>query len=117
MALRNSVTPALLLLSTFVLTAYGEVSEKGQSESQIGSNWDTQCLADLSDALEAEIESLKLDPSSRVHINRNISVSLQDGQATVMIFSLQRVPLVVGDRMYHFSCDDKVLTHEPYPPE
>jgi hypothetical protein len=117
LALRIAATLTVLLLTVPSFAAYGEGAGTAQSETLTSSNWDVQCLADLSGVLESEIESLKIEFPHRANFNRNVTVSLQDGEATVMIFSLQRGPLLVGDRVYHFSCEDKVLTYEPYPQE
>ncbi|MAN45963.1 MAG: hypothetical protein CMF04_07105 [Hyphomonas sp.] len=113
MTLRIAATLAVLLLTVPSLAACGEGAGTVQSETQTSSNWEAQCLADLSEALDPEIESLKAEyPSTRTD-RWSVNIGLEEGEAHVTFFSGDRFNFPINLGYYQFSCADKTIQFVP----
>jgi len=71
-------------------------------------------MADLSEALDPEIESLKAEyPSTRTD-RWIVNIELKDGEALVTFFARERFTYPINLGHYQFSCADKTIQFVPH---
>ena len=114
MALRIAATLTALLLTVPSFAAYGEGAGADEAEVRTSANWEAQCLADLSEALDPEIESLKAEyPSTRTD-RWSVNIELKDDEALVTFFTRERFTYPINLGHYQFSCADKTIQFVPH---